>query len=120
MTLAFKHLITASNGATEIAGTGLCVYTVLGLYEMGESAEYIADEYGVPLAAVFECLAYAADHPEEMEAIHQADEAVERQMIAGLPEHLRQMVEATREHDERLVEEAIRRAKETRLGAPVS
>ena len=120
MTLTFKHLITASNGDTEIAGKGLRVYTVLGLYEMGESAEYVADEYDVPLAAVYEALAYAADHPKEMEAIRQADEATEQQIIAALPEHLRRMVEETKEHDKRLVEEAIRRAKEARLGALVS
>lgn len=120
MTFAFKHLITASNGDTEIAGKGLRVYTVLGLYETGDSAEYIADEYEVPVAAVFESLAYAADHPEEMEAIRQAEEAVEQQVIAGLPEHLRRMAQASKEHDERVLQEAIRRAKEARLGTPVS
>ena len=119
MTLAFRHLKIDSNGDTEIAGKGLRVYTVLGLYEMGENAEYIADEYDVPLAAIFECLAYAADHPEEMEAIRQGDEAVEQQMLENLPEHLRRMVEASRERGKRIVEEAIHRAKEARLGAPV-
>jgi uncharacterized protein (DUF433 family) len=120
MMLAFTHLFTASNGATEIAGTGLRVYTVLGLYETGDSPEYIAEEYDVPLAAVFECLAYASDHPDEMEAIRRGDEAAERQIIAGLPEHLREQVEASVLEDEKVRREFIRRAKQARLGTLVS
>jgi len=120
MTLAFKHLITASNGDTEIAGTGLRVYTVLGLYETGDSAEYIADEYNVALAGVFECLAYAADHPEEMEAIRRGDEAAEQEIVSGLPAHLREMVEESIKGDEKARQDAIHRAKEARLGTVVS
>ena len=119
MTLAFKHLVTASNGDTEIAGTGLRVYTVLGLYETGDSAEYIADEYDAPLAAVYECLAYAADHPEEMEAVRRGDEEAEQQILSGLPSQLREKVEQSIRKDEEVRQEFIRRAKEARLGTPV-
>ena len=120
MTLAFQHLVTASNGDTKIAGKGLRVYTVLGLYETGDSAEYIADEYDVPLAAVFECLAYAADHPEEMEAIRRGDEEAEQQIVRGLPSQLREKVEESIRKDEEVRQEFIRRAKEARHGSAVS
>jgi len=98
---------------------GLRVYTVLGLHETGDSPEYIAEEYDVPVAAVYECLACAADHLEEMEAIRRADEAVERQIVNGLPAHLREMVEESIEKDEKARQDAIHRAKEARLGTPV-
>src|SRR5438552_14928742 len=93
MTLAFRHLSTASDGDTEIAGKGLRVYTVLGLYEMGDSPEYIAQEYDVPVAAIHEALAYAADHSAEMEAIAQADLAAERQTLDAMPDHIRRLAE---------------------------
>lgn len=119
MALAFKHLVTASKGDTEIAGKGLRVYTVLGLYETGDSPEYIAGDYDVPVAAVYECLAYAADHPDEMEAIRRADEAAERQIVGALPAHLREKAEESIRKDEEVRQEFIRRAKEARLGTPV-
>src|SRR6185436_8628504 len=93
MTLVFRHLITASDGDTEIAGKGLRVYTVLGLYETGDSPEYIAGEYDVPTAAVLEALAYAAYHSDEMEAIAKADLEAERQMLDAMPEHIRRLIE---------------------------
>ena len=117
--MTFQHLITATDGDTEIAGKGLRVYTVVGLYEMGDSPEYIADEYDVPVAAVYEALAYGADHPDEMEAIRRADEAVEQQMLSALPDHLRQMAEESIEAGEEDRQQAIRRAKEARRGTPV-
>jgi uncharacterized protein (DUF433 family) len=119
MTLAFRHLVTGANGDTEIARTGLRVYTVLGLYEMGDSAEYIADEYDVSVAAVFEALAYAADHPDEMEAIRLADEAAEERIVNQLPEQVREEARRTLREHEALCQEAIRRTKEARRGAPV-
>src|SRR6266516_3440427 len=119
MTLTFQHLMTVSNGATEVAGTGLRVYTVLSLYEMGDSAECIADQYDVPIAAVYEALAYAADHVDEMEAIRQADEAAEQRMLSQLPEELRRMAEESIRAGEEARREAIREAKAARRGAPV-
>src|SRR6266511_1227919 len=107
MTLAFRHLINASNGDTEIAGKGLRVYTVLGLYEMGDSPEYIAEEYDVPVAAVHEALAYAADHPEEMDAITRADLEAERRMLDTMPEHIRRLTEESIQEGEEARQEAI-------------
>lgn len=119
MTLTFRHLITGADGDTEIIGKGLRVYTVLGLYEMGDSPEYITEEYDVPIAAVHEALAYAAEHPEEMDAIRQADEAAERQMLNDMPEHIRRLAEESIREGEETRQEAIRRAREARRGAPV-
>jgi uncharacterized protein (DUF433 family) len=120
MTFVFRHLVTASDGDTEIAGKGLRVYTVLGLYEMGDSPEYIAEEYDVPIAAVHEALAYAADHSDEMEAITQADLEAERRMLARMPEHVRRMVEEGIQQGEQARQQAIREANEARRGAAIS
>ena len=114
MTLTFQHLGTDSNGDTEIAGRGLRVYTILGEYEMGMSAETIADEYDIPVAAVHEALAYAAEHPDEMETITREDKEAEERWLAGLPEHLRQIAIEGIENGERSRQEAIRKAKEAR------
>src|SRR6266511_3018196 len=119
MTLAFRHLINASDGDTEIAGKGLRVYTVLGLYQMGDSVELIAENYDVPIAAVHEALAYAADHPNEMEAITRADMEAEQRMLARMPEHLRRMAEEGIEEGERARQQAIREANEARCGAAI-
>jgi uncharacterized protein (DUF433 family) len=116
MTMSYKHLATGHNSHTVIAGTGLRVYTIFGLYEMGDSAERIADGYNVPIAAVFEALAYAADRPDEMDAIRQADEAVDERLLNELPEHLRQVARRNKEADDRDYQEAVRKAKEGRLG----
>ena len=119
MTLAFQHLATGARGDTEIVGTGLRVYTVLGLYEMGESVESISEQYDVPVAAVYEALAYAADHADEMEVIGRADEAAEQRYLARLPKNLRRMAEESIEMGEQDRQEAIRRAKEARRSTPV-
>ena len=89
MDLAYKHLVKKPNGATEIDGRGIRVYTILGLTESGDSPEVIAKEYRLPLGAVYEALAYAADHPEEMEAIRERELAVERKILLAIPEELR-------------------------------
>ena len=120
MTLAFRHLISASNGDTEIAGKGLRVYTVLGLYETGDSPEYIADAYNVPLAAVHEALAYAADNPDEMEAIRRADEAADQDIFGQVPEQVREDAwRVVQKHEQQRLE-AVRRTREARLGTAVS
>jgi hypothetical protein len=68
---------------------------------------------------VYEALAYAADHPGEMDAIRQADKAAEQRILADLPVHLRQMAEESIQRGEQARQEAIRRAKEARRGALV-
>ncbi|MBM2812101.1 MAG: hypothetical protein HW416_2860 [Chloroflexi bacterium] len=120
MTLAFQYLATDPNGDTEIAGHGLRVYTVLGEYEMGMSAEAIADEADIPVAAVYEALAYAAENSDEMAAIAQADDAAYVGWMNGLPGPLRQAAEEGRESALRTRQEAIRKAKEARRSTPVS
>jgi len=81
------------NGDTEIESTGVRVYTVLGLRQSGDTPEEIADAYRLPLGAVYEALAYAADHPEEMAAIRQAEAKMERDWLMGLPEELRRGID---------------------------
>lgn len=119
MTLTFQHLWEGPNGDTAIAGTGLRVYTILGEYEMGRSAETIAEQHDIPVAAVYEALAYAAEHPDEMEGIRRADDQAYRDWTAGLPQHLRQIAEEVRASDERDRQELIRKAKEARRSTPV-
>lgn len=119
MTLLFQHLAKASNGDTEIVGTGIRVYTILGLYEFGDTAEVISDAYDLPIAAVYEALAYAFEHPEEMETIRRADEAAERQMLSQLPQGLRRRAKRAMQASEQVRQEAILKAKEARRGAPV-
>jgi uncharacterized protein (DUF433 family) len=120
MTLTFQYLGADSNGDAAIAGRGLRVYTILGEYEMGMSVETIADEYDIPIAAVHEALAYAAEYPEEMEAITREDKDAEERWLVGLPEHLRQIAIEGIEEGERSRQEAIRKGKEARRSTPVS
>lgn len=120
MTLTFQYLWDGPNGDTAIAGSGLRVYTIFGEYEMGRSAEDIADGHEIAIAAVYEALAYAAEHPEEMEAISRADDEADQRMTARLPEHLRQIAEEVRASDEQARQELIRKAKEARRSTPVS
>ncbi len=119
MAIAFQHLIRDPNGDTEIAGAGLRVSTVFTRYEMGETAEYLADQYDLPVAAVQEALAYAADHPEEMGAIRQADEAAEQRVNRRLPDQFRREAELVAEADRQAYQEAVRRAKEARRSTPL-
>ena len=60
MALAYQYL-TQKSDSTEmvIAGRRLRVYTPKRAYEMGESAESLAADHDLPLAAGFEALAYA-------------------------------------------------------------
>lgn len=119
MAIAFRHLVKTGKGDTEIVGTGLRVYTVYSLYEMGDTPERIADGYDVPLAAVMEALAYAVDNPDEMEAIYQADKKAEQRVIDRMPEAVRENARRVAEADEREYRELIRKAKVARRGAPV-
>ena len=85
---------------------------------MGESAESLAESRDLPLAAVFEALAYAYDHPDEMDKIRTADEEAEKYALSLVREDLRRMAEKTREDDDRAYEEAVRQARAARLGTP--
>jgi len=89
MDLAYKHLVKKPTGTTEIAGRGIRVYAILGLKESGDTPDEIAEDYKLPLGAVYEALAYAADHPAEMEAIREVEAAIEREWTMSLPEELR-------------------------------
>jgi uncharacterized protein (DUF433 family) len=89
MATAFRHLVRMPNGDTEIGRTGVRVYTIQGLRESGDTPEEIAEAYRLPIGAVYEALAYAADHPEEMEAIAQADDAIRREILLAVPEEIR-------------------------------
>ncbi|HUG22311.1 DUF433 domain-containing protein, partial [Piscinibacter sp.] len=86
MTIAFRHLVKKPNGDTEIGQTGIRVYTILDCHRSGEAPEEIAGAYDIPLAAVYEALAYAEENPDEMEAIERADDAATRKLHARLPE----------------------------------
>jgi uncharacterized protein (DUF433 family) len=111
---AFSSTSLLQNGDMAIAGRRLRVYTILGEYEMGMSAEAIAENAEIPLAAVYEALAYAAEHPEEMQAITRADGQVDQRLTAQLPEYLRQIAEETRVRDELDRKELIRKMEEAR------
>jgi uncharacterized protein (DUF433 family) len=93
MTIAYRHLVTMPNGDTEIEGTGVRAYTIEGLRQSGDTPEEIAEAYGLPLGAVYEALAYAADHPQEMEAIAQADDAIRREILMSVPEEIRRGID---------------------------
>lgn len=120
MAITFQHLVKKPNGDTEIGGTGIRVYTVFGLYETGDTPEYIADEYAVPISAVHEALAYATEHADEMEAIRRADEAAAQWTLSQLPDEFRQEAERVRRADHQVRQEAIRQAKEARHGPSLS
>jgi len=120
MAIMFQHLAQAANGDTEITGTGVRVYTILGLYEVGEAPEYIAEQRDLPLAAVYEALAYAAEHPEEMEAIRRADEAAAQQLLNTLPEDLRREAALIHAADEAVRQDAIKRTRDARRGSALS
>jgi uncharacterized protein (DUF433 family) len=119
MAIAFQHLVKTAKGDTEIAGTGIRVYTISGLYDVGDSPEHIAENYELPLAAVLEALAYAADHPDEMDAMHRAEMAAQQSVIDQMPEAVRGNARLVAEADEREYQELVRKAKEARRGTPV-
>ncbi len=93
MAIAFTHLMRMPNGDTEIGRTGIRVYTIQGLRESGDTPEEIAAAYKLPLGAVYEALAYAIDHPEEMDAVARADDAVRREILLSIPEELRRGID---------------------------
>ena len=81
MAIAFKYLAPGEHGDIEIAKTGVGVHNVFFQHELGETPEQLVEAFGVPLAAVYEALAYAAEHPDQMEAIRRADAEIDEQGI---------------------------------------
>jgi len=119
MAIAFKHLVKKSDGVTEIAGTGIRVRTLHALYEMGDTPERVADGYDLPLAAVLEALAYAADNPDEMEATNRADEEAGQRAMEEMPEPFRSRLREVIRADDRKYQELVRKVREARRGAAV-
>lgn len=119
MTLTFRYLAKkAGSDDMAIAGTGVRVYTLQCAYEMGESAEYIAENRDLPLPAVFEALAYAYERPDEMDEIRRRDEEAQQYSLS-LPEHLRRTSEETIQEDEQQYQEAVHEAQRRRLALPI-
>jgi uncharacterized protein (DUF433 family) len=76
--LGYAHLAKDPGyrgGAPRIAAHGLRVSGIVQMYRAGMTPEAISEAYqDLPLGAVFSALAYAADHPEEIEAEIAAEE----------------------------------------------
>jgi len=119
MAIAFQHLVKKPNGDTEIEGTGIRVCTLHALYEMGDTPERMAEGYDLPLAAMLEALAYAADHPDEIEAINRADKKAHQQVMDQMPEALREHARQVGEADEHEYQALVRKTKEARRGTAV-
>ncbi len=79
MALAFKYLAPGEHGDVEIAATGVGVHSIFFQHELGETPEQLVEGFGIPLAAVYEALAYAAEHSDEMEAIRRTNSRLEEQ-----------------------------------------
>ncbi|HLG71942.1 MAG TPA: DUF433 domain-containing protein [Chloroflexota bacterium] len=88
MVIAFKHLTSTDDGRAHIVGRRLTPYDLLCQRELGRSPEDIAEGYNLTLAAVYEALAYAAEHADEMESIRADNANAERELLAALPEKL--------------------------------
>ncbi|MFI5267714.1 MAG: DUF433 domain-containing protein [Chloroflexota bacterium] len=93
MAISFHYLAQNAKG-TVIAGRRIRVYDVLGYMHEGNAPEYIAENYNVPLAAVYEALAYAEEHPEEMTAISTREDTAYERILATVPPELRAQMEA--------------------------
>jgi len=89
MAIAFKYLAPGEHGDIEIAGTGVGVHNVFFQHEFGETPEQLVEGFRIPLAAVYEALAYAAEHPDEMEAIRRADAEIDERGIREARELIR-------------------------------
>jgi uncharacterized protein (DUF433 family) len=61
------------SGRPTVAGTGITVRTIAGLYKLGLSPEDISGELPLTLAQVYAALTYYHLHTEEIEADIQAD-----------------------------------------------
>ena len=89
MAIAFKYLAPGEHGEIEIAKTGVGVNNIFFQHQLGETPEELVEGFRIPLAAVYEALAYAAEHREEMEAIRRADEEVGERVLKAAREKIR-------------------------------
>lgn len=76
------------SGRPRIAGTGVTVQSIVGLFKLGLSPEEIADEFGhLSLAQVYAGLTYYHANREQLEAAIAADqletEMLEQKHLAG-------------------------------------
>lgn len=99
MALTYRHIVKKANGDTAVAGGRIRVYTLFMNHQSGDSPEELASDYDLALGAVYEALAYAADHPEEMEAIRKANEEAGREVLAQALEKIEQMKKLRRGTD---------------------
>jgi uncharacterized protein (DUF433 family) len=88
MAIAFGHLVKSPHGETHITGRRISAYDILCRHQLGDDAPAIAASFDLPLAAVYEALAYALDHPDEMDRLREADEAAGQHALAGAPTNL--------------------------------
>jgi uncharacterized protein (DUF433 family) len=71
------------NGRPRIKGRRLGVYFLAALVEDGGwDAHVVAEEYNLPVAAVYRALTYYHEHPEEMEAIARRRERIDAELAA--------------------------------------
>lgn len=119
MAIAFKYLTKRADGRTHIVGRRLTPYDMLCQYELGLEPEKLAEEYDLSMAEVYEALAYAFDHPDEIAALREYNRAAGQSVIDQLPEHLREMAMQTAAKDEQAYQEAVKKARERRHGAAV-
>lgn len=119
MVIAFQHLGKNEHGDACIAGRRVRVYTIQNRYVMGETPEFIAEQYELPLATILEALAYAADHPAEMEAIRLADAEALQWVIDQMPEAVRESARRGAEEDKADFQRMVEQARRARLGLPV-
>jgi uncharacterized protein (DUF433 family) len=105
--IALEFLERKANGDVVIAGTGVRVYTIQSLHEVGETPEYIAEQRDLPLGTVSEALAYATEHPDEIDAVRRVDDAAALQALSDFPEPLRQEARRVRQADEAVLRETI-------------
>ena len=89
MAIAFEHLVKAPNGEARIVGRRLTAYDILCQHELGETPARIAEAFDLSLSAVYEALAYALGHSDEMKRIREANKAAERHVLMRIPAQLR-------------------------------
>jgi hypothetical protein len=85
-------------------------------YELGETPETLSEGYDLSPAEVYEALAYAFDHPDEMDGIREDNKAAGERVIDQLPEHFREIARQTAAADELAYQETARRTREARRG----
>ena len=95
MAIAFRHLGRSPKGVVEVAGRRIRVYDILGYTRVGQTPLEIAEDYRLPLAAVYEALAYAEDHANEMAAIAAREDAAHERALARVPADLRDQLGTT-------------------------